>query len=200
LTFGCFNNISKIGSEVVSLWSQILRTLPQTRLVLKSKMLGQDIVAQRIRQAFMQQGVESERLILRGDSPHLEMLSQYADIDIALDPFPYTGGMTTLEALSQGVPVLTLRGDTLIARQSASIVGCVGLNEWIADSPQGYIDKAVRFAGQPGELAALRTTLRERVRQSPLGDVAGFTHALEQCYRTMWQRYCGKNGGGGSQF
>jgi predicted O-linked N-acetylglucosamine transferase (SPINDLY family) len=98
--------------------------------------------------------------------------------------------MTTLEALSQGVPVLTLCGTSIIERQSASILTAIGLQDWIADTPDAYIEKAIHFANRPAALAALRNCLRERVKQSPLGDVVGFTRELEKCYRTIWRRYC----------
>jgi predicted O-linked N-acetylglucosamine transferase (SPINDLY family) len=190
VTFGSFNNLTKLTPHLIALWSRLLRALPSASLILKSKALCNDSVARRIRQAFQQQGVENERLILRANSAHLDMLAQYADIDIALDSFPYTGGMTTLEALSQGVPVLTLCGTSIIERQSASILTAIGLQDWIADTPDAYIEKAIHFANRPAALAALRNCLRERVKQSPLGDVVGFTRELEKCYRTIWRRYC----------
>src|SRR5262249_2790960 len=111
-------------------------------------------------------------------------------IDIALDPFPYTGGTTTCDALWMGVPVVSLVGKTGVSRSGLSILSNIGHPEWTADSVDRYIDIATALASDPIRLAEIRRTLREQMRSSPLMDAVGFTRNVESAYRTMWTRWC----------
>ncbi|MBZ0093643.1 MAG: hypothetical protein K8F27_15660, partial [Sulfuricellaceae bacterium] len=187
VTFGCFNNLAKINPEVIALWAEILAAAPGSRLRLKSLALGDEGTAARYRALFAEQGIGPERLEFSGFSSHAEMLAQYGEMDIALDPFPFTGGLTTCEALWMGVPLVTLASGQLVSRQSASLLANLEKSEWIAQTPGQYRDAALKLASDPGTLAALRKSLRDEMARSPLCDGAGFTKDLESAYQRMWQ-------------
>jgi protein O-GlcNAc transferase len=186
VTFGSFNNFSKVSSEVIALWARLLRELPEARLLLKSRGLGDASVAERIRSAFASHGVAPERMILNGEELSVaEHLRLYHSVDIALDPFPYNGTTTTCEALWMGVPVVTLAGHTHAARVGTSLLTHLGLSEWIATSQENYVAVATAAASDPSRLANLRGTLRDRMRRSPLCDAVQFTRQLEDAFARM---------------
>lgn len=188
-TFGCFNRLAKIGPDVIALWSEILHAVPTAHLALKDIALDDESGRQRILSAFGKHGIGEDRLDLSGRSSHDQYLSAYADIDVALDPFPFTGATTTVEALWMGVPVVTLAGDRFVSRMGTSLLGGVGLSEYIATSPVDYVRIAVASVSQPDALAAMRTRLRGRVAASPVCDGETFTRNLEEAYRSMWRTW-----------
>ena len=192
ITFGCFNNLGKMGDTVVALWAGILRDVPGSMLFLKSKQLGQAAIAERVRHRFQACGVDPQRLRLEGSSPREQYLAAYNEIDIALDPFPFTGGTTTVEALWMGVPVLTLQGTRMIARQGASLLNNAGLADWIAGSPDAYRQQAVARAADLQALARLRAGLRAQVLASPVFDAARFAGHFAAALRQMWRIRCNK--------
>ena len=191
VTFGSFNRLAKLTDDTLAAWCQILQAVPASRLVLKSGALSEPLVRQRLLARMAVLGLEPKRLELREASMHNDMLGEYADIDIALDTFPFNGGMTTLEALWMGVPVLTLAGDTVVSRQSISALANLGLAaQWaVADWP-AYVAAAVRLAGDLQGLAALRAQLRPSMAASPLRDARQFTRDLEALLRRMWAAWC----------
>lgn len=191
VTFGCFNALDKINPHVVALWSDILNAVPDSRLKLITFDLGDAAVRTRIETLFAEHGVQARCLDLRGKVSRADLLSAYNTIDIALDPFPYSGGLTTLEALWMGVPVITRRdGDRFAARHSTTHLTAVGLTECIAENVQDYVARATALASNPDRRNHLRETLRGNMRISPVCDGVGFTRALEKAYRIMWQRHC----------
>jgi protein O-GlcNAc transferase len=190
ITFGSFNNIAKLGPDVVNLWAEVLRTTPRSRLLLKWQSLDDANQRRRIADAFMSVGVAGDRLELRGFSPHADMLAQYGDIDIALDPFPFGGGLTTCEALWMGAPVLTMPGSRPAARQASGFLAQLGLTQCVATSPGDYVGRAAALAADLDRLTLLRRSLRPRMAGSPLCDGALFTPTLEVAFRTMWRRWC----------
>ena len=185
ITFGCFNNLAKINDHVVDLWCRVLHRVEGSRLVLKTKQLDDASVRERFAGLFAERGIAADRLDLQGFAPHAELLGAYNTVDIALDPFPYSGGLTTCEALWMGVPVLTLPGPTFAGRHSASHLTNVGLTDWIVDSPDAYVEKAETWAQDLDGLAALCASLRERTRSSPLCDGARYARNLETALRRM---------------
>jgi predicted O-linked N-acetylglucosamine transferase (SPINDLY family) len=189
ITFGSFNNIAKIGSQAVSLWAEILRATPNARLVLKWKSLDIASSQQRLRDAFAAAGIDPGRVEFRGASPHREMLAEYADIDIALDPFPFGGGLTSCEALWMGVPVITLPGDTPASRQTLGFLRLLKLDDLAVVSRADYVARAVDLAANPQRLAILRQNLRPLMAASPLCDGVAFTAGLEQAFLEIWQRH-----------
>lgn len=185
VTFGSFNRLEKLNERVLRLWAAILAALPESRLLLKAKAFD-DAGGRRAWLArFAAHGVTEERLILRGHSDHPAMLAEYAQIDVALDVFPFTGGLTTLEALWMGVPVVTLAGTTLLARQSASFLHAIGRDEWIAEDEQRYVEIASALARDCARLQTARAALRERMRSSPLCDAKRFCRQLEAAFAAM---------------
>jgi predicted O-linked N-acetylglucosamine transferase (SPINDLY family) len=190
VVFGCFNNASKITPQVCETWSRILLAVPGSRLMLKAASLADAEVRDRLAREFRTLGVGGGRLDLRGPSPQGELLAQYGEVDVALDPFPYNGGTTTCEALWMGVPVVTLTGDRFAGRVGTSILAGAGFTEGIAASPAEYVETAIRLAGDPGRREILRLHLREQVSASVLGDTGGFTRKLENAYRQIWTRWC----------
>lgn len=193
ITFGSFNNPIKINAEVVAAWVRILQAVPGSRLLLKGFAFDSDAAVDRFREMFAAQGIGAERIELIAWHPEVKShLELYGQIDIALDPFPYNGTTTTCEALWMGVPVLTLAGDRHSARVGASLLATVGLSEFVSSSSDDYVACAVRLAADPARLAALRASLRERTRSSPLLDAEGFTRKLEAAYDTMWQGWLDK--------
>jgi predicted O-linked N-acetylglucosamine transferase (SPINDLY family) len=189
VTFGSFNNIAKIGPDVVRLWVDVLAATPSSRLVLKWKTLDDEPARHDIAAAFAAAGVAGERLDLRGFSPHADMLAQYGDIDIALDPFPFGGGLTSCEALWMGVPVVTMPGDRPASRQTVSFLELLGLEGCVARSPTEYVRCAAEMAGDIGCLTEVRRSLRDRFARSALCDSAAFTATLEAAYQEMWRRW-----------
>jgi protein O-GlcNAc transferase len=189
-TFGCFNNLAKITPSVVATWCEILQAVPGSRMVVKSHPLSDAATADAMRAAFAAHGIGPDRLDLRGGSPHRDLLGEYRDIDIVLDPFPYSGGLTTCEALWMGVPTITMPGETFASRHSASHMSNVGLADWVAPDLTTYRDMAVRRAGEPAALAALRAGLRAQVQASPLCDGPRFGADLGRALRHAWHAWC----------
>lgn len=189
LTFGCFNNLAKLNRPVMDLWLRLLQEIPNARLVLATKALGDPAMRNRFRQIFVGGGV-SDRVDFSGMVPHPDLLARYGEVDIALDPFPYSGGLTTLESLWMGVPVITLGGDRFASRHSLSHLTAVGLPEFIVTDQEAYLAKAVSLAHDLSHLESIRAGLREQMKSSPLCDAPRFTHNLEEAYRSMWRRWC----------
>jgi protein O-GlcNAc transferase len=189
VTFGCFNNLAKINSEVIVLWAKLLRKMQGSKLILISKQLGDADTQERYKKSFMQEGILPEQLDLRGVRPHSELLKSYNEIDIALDPFPYSGGLTTCESLWMGVPVVTMPGPTFAGRHSATHLSNVGLNNWVTNSPNEYLDVVEKWCDNAESLANLRSNLREQVARSPLCDAPRFARNLETMFREMWQKW-----------
>ena len=143
-----------------------------------------------VRDAFAALGIAAGRLELRGPSPHRVFLSEYGGIDIALDPFPYSGGLTTCEALWMGIPTVTLPGEIFASRHSLSHLSNVGLTDWITGTASDYVALAVAKAGDLDQLAALRGSLRARVKASPLCDARRFGVSLGAALRFAWRDWC----------
>lgn len=189
LTFACFNTLGKIGMPVLALWSQLLARVPGSRLFLKARQLGEAAVREDITRRLAALGVAPERLVLEGNSPRAEYLAAYNRADIALDPFPYTGATTTMEALWMGVPVLTLAGGHLLARQGAALLTNAGLPDWIASDAADFLRRGASHAADLAALARLRTRLRPQVGTSPLMDGALFARDFALALERMWARH-----------
>ena len=189
ITLGCFNHASKIGSASLEMWRELLSAVPRSRLILHSPRGSH---RQRIAEFFGEAGVNSDRVEFVDRAPLSEYFQQYQRIDIALDPFPYTGGATTCDALWMGVPVVSLSGATAVSRGGASILSHAGLPELIASTPEDYVCIATALAGDVQRLSELRASLRDRMRQSPLCDAKSFARSVDVAFRTMWSKWCNK--------
>ena len=190
ITFGCFNNLTKMNDSVVALWAKVLSAVPGSRLLLKAKQLGEASVCQSVISRFAAHGIDGERLMLEGGAPRAELLRAYQRVDIALDPFPYPGGTTSIEGLWMGVPVLTLAGDRFLSHIGESILHNAGLPEYIATDQDNYVARAVLHAGDLPRLEILRRGLRQQVLDSPLFDAPRFAHHFEAALRGMWVQWC----------
>ena len=175
----------------IALWGQVLAAVPRSRLRLKWKSFADAAVRQSFTEKFVAAGVSAERLELQGFSPHDELLAAYGQVDIALDPFPFSGGMTSLEALWMGVPVLTLHGERSASRHLSQQFKYLELDDCVARSPRDYVEKARALASDPSRLASLRAVLRPRMAASQLCDGPLFAAGLERSFREMWRRWCG---------
>ena len=190
ITFGCFNNLAKITPATVAVWCEILAALPTARLILKTHQFSDAPTGARVRAAFVARGIGPDRIELRGASGHREFMRQYNDIDLVLDPFPYSGGLTTCEALWMGVPVVTLVGEIFAARHSFSHLSNVGLADWASFNRADYITLALRKAADIEGLADLRGGLRARMKASPLCDSVRFGRNLGAALRHAWRDWC----------
>ena len=190
ITFGSFNNITKVGPEVVKLWADVLDAVPRSRLFLKWKALDDEATRRRFSDAFVAAGVAESRLVFQRHSAHADLMAQYGEIDIALDTFPYSGGLTTCEAFWMGVPVVTFTGDRAASRHLLGAFYDLGLSDCVANSAREYVERASALAQDPVRLSSLRSSLRARMAASPLGDGKRFTPALERGYQVMWERWC----------
>lgn len=188
LTFGCFNNTAKFNSGVFNVWAKVLAVVPHARLILKWRTFNDEAFRQKVTEAFVQRGIAAERIELRGPSFHADLLKEYADIDIALDPFPFTGGMTSCEALWMGVPVITWPHSRVVSRQTYAFLSAIGLPELAAKDADDYIRIATGLANDRESLKNLRATLRDKMCASPLMDVAGFTRHLEDTLIDLYRR------------
>ncbi len=188
ITFGCFNNTAKFNAGVFDAWARVLQVVPDARLVLKWRTFNDETFRQKVTQAFVDRGIAAERIELRGPSFHADLLKEYADLDIALDPFPFTGGLTSCEALWMGVPVVTWPQSRVVSRQTHAFLHQIGLPELSARDADDYVRIAVELANDRARLTQLRATLRDRMRASPLMDVTGFTRQLEDTLIDLYHR------------
>jgi len=190
ITFGSFNNLSKINDAVVALWSRVLVAVPNSRLFLKAKQFKETAARHRIIERFAAHGIGAERLILEGRVPRADYLSSFRRVDIALDPSPYPGITSSVESLWMGVPVLTLAGNRFLSRQGVGLLMNVGLPEWIAESEDDYVTRGAAHASDLQALSSLRSELRRRALVSPIFDAPRFARRLEVALRGMWQKWC----------
>jgi predicted O-linked N-acetylglucosamine transferase (SPINDLY family) len=190
LTFGCLNSLMKLTPSTLKTWTEILHGVADSRLHLQCTQFSEPGPRKRIRSFFEEHGIAEYRLRLSGRAKHREYISSYNEIDIALDPFPYSGGLSTCEALYMGVPVLTRAGEIFAARHSVSHLANVGMHDWIAADSEDYIAKAKAYAADISGLAALRAGLRRRVVASPLCDAPRFGRNLGAALRKIWVDYC----------
>ena len=190
ITFGSFNNLPKISSQTIKVWSQILKTIPNSKLMVKTKSFNDTLIQKHYQNLFLKNGIEAERLIFTGYSPSLENhLSRYSNIDIALDTFPYNGTTTTCEALLMGVPVITLAGKSHVGRVGVSLLSRIGLTGMIAESEEKYIAIASFLTSDIPRLSKFRIGLRTALLQSPICDGKSFTQALENVYKDIWRKF-----------
>lgn len=190
VTFASFNNLTKMSDAVVTTWSRILKSVPNSRLMLKAKQLSDPAVCEKTRQRFASRGIAPERLTVSGMlASRNEHLAAYHKVDIALDTFPYPGVTTSVEALWMGVPVLSLLGDRFLSLSAKSIAHHAGLPDWVAADQDDYVAKAAAFTSDLQRLALLRAGLREQVLASPLFDARCFARNFEEALWGMWQRY-----------
>jgi len=190
-TFGSFNRYDKLGIPLIDAWAEILRRAPGSQLLIKASAIDIPYARDELARRFAARGISPERVELRGRTPHAVMLAEYADVDLGLDTFPYNGGLTTCEALWMGVPIVAIEGERMISRQTSAMLRAVGLPEFIASSWEGYVELALQWSRRRDELAAIRESLRDRMRASPLCDGPRFARDAESAFCRIWHDYCG---------
>lgn len=191
VTFGSFNNASKATPEVIELWSRILKEVPESRLIIKSRQFEDEATRNRFTELFAACDVPLERIDLYPHAPdRTQHLALYNKVDIGLDPFPYNGTTTTCEALWMGVPVIVMAGRVHASRVGASLMSSLGLEELVAQDPLSYLQRAVSLASDVTLLSELRFELRGRLAVSPICDADQLTLDVEGAYRSMWQQWC----------
>ena len=185
ITFGSLASQYKITNEVIGTWSRILQQVPNSSLILKNRALVSPGTRQFVHGLFERHDVSPKRVRLDGPADHYQFLEAYAEIDIALDTFPYSGGTTTTEAIWQGVPVVTFSGDRWVSRTSASILQSAALGQLVGQGLEGYISLAIGLANSPDRLLDLRRNMRSRLRDSPVCDTPTFARNMERLYTQM---------------
>jgi predicted O-linked N-acetylglucosamine transferase (SPINDLY family) len=193
VTFGSFNNLIKLGPDVVSLWARILHAVPGSRLLLKTNQFIEPSVRQDVAQRFARHGIGGSRLALEPPVARADYLKPYNRVDIALDPFPYTGITTSVECLWMGVPFITLAGNSFMSSQGVGLLNNAGLPDWIAADADDYVKLAARRAGELQLLQQLRQELRPRLLASPIFDAPSFARNFESAMRDMWRAWCASN-------
>jgi len=193
VTFGCFNNLTKMTDTMFTLWGRLLAAVPDARLVLKGRGLSDATVRQRYLDRFAACGLPADRVdLLERTAETADHLALYHQVDIALDSIPYNGTTTTCESLWMGVPVVTLLGDRHVARVSASLLHAVGHPEWVAETNEDFIRIAAGLAADPARLAAIRAGLRDEMLVSPLLDHAGQSARFAAALRGCWNEWCAR--------
>ncbi len=188
VTFGSLNMPAKLNERVIALWSRLMHEVKNSRMILLIGALGEG--DERFVKMFAEYGIDPTRVTFVPRAGRIEYLNRYNQIDIALDPFPFSGHTTTCDALWMGVPVVTLAGDRYAARMSTSVLTHLPALEWIAENPDQYVKIAARLAADLNGLAEIRGGLRNRVETSTITNSATFTRNLEASYRKMWVDYC----------
>lgn len=186
VTFGSFQQAAKITPKVLEVWSRVMARVPNSRLRIQSSAFGSEVVRERTAANMRGAGIDLNRVEMGGALGLEEYLEAHGEIDMLIDTFPYAGGTTTAFALWMGVPIISLLGDTMLSRQGAAMLGCVGLSDWIAADEGEYIDKAVKFSDDVQYLIQLRTSLRETTEKSALFDTEGFTRNFESALMSMY--------------
>jgi len=188
VTFGCLNNFCKINESVLAAWSAILRKVPKSRLIILT------IEGEHRGRSAAALGIDPARIEFVSPAPRAQYLQLYHRLDIFLDTFPYNGHTTVLDALWMGVPVVSLIGQTAVGRGGFSILSNLQLPELLADSTEKYVQIASALGSDLDRLATLRSTLRQRMRESPLVDAPRFAQNIERAYRDMWRTWCHAQG------
>jgi len=194
VTFGSFNNSCKINPTIVALWSCILKANDKSHFLLKFKGGDDRHVREHYLNLFEQWGIEPERVEIYGLKSPVEHLGLYAEVDIALDTYPYNGTTTTCEAMWMGVPVISLVGRCHASRVGLSILTRTGLEFFAVSTPDEYVAKATALASKPDSLAKIRASMRERIAASGFCDADAFAGGVEKAYRKMWHKWCKSQG------
>lgn len=193
LYVGTFNRIAKLDDAVLKLWARLLAK-PGRRLVLKDRTIVEAAARARIEARLAAAGIDPAKADLVGPTDRAANYADYARLDVALDPFPYGGGLTTLDALWMGVPLVTWRGRTIQGRLSASILAAIGRPEWIAETPEDYVRIVEALLADALARRSARENLRDAVRRSAVGDAPVYARAVEAKYREIWVNFCARGG------
>ena len=186
LTFASFNNVSKLTPRTLALWAEVLKAIPNSRLLIKAPSFKDAAATRVFGQRLQDLGVSLDRVEFRGPSGLSDMMAEYADVDIALDPAPYNGGTTSLQAMWMGVPVLTIAGGHFVSRMGASFMQAAGLSEWVASDDADFVRRAVALSKNRKALLTLKQGMRQRLLTLPAWDIDAYTRDMQSAIRHMW--------------
>ena len=190
ITFGCINKFSKVNDDVIALWSKILLSISNSKLLLKNKDFDSKKIIENTFTRFEKHNINRNRLLLKGESKtRKESIEVYNEIDIALDPFPFQGNTTTCEAVWMGVPVITLKGNRYLFHFGESINSNLNMCDWIAANHCEYVSKAIKFSSDIDLLSKIRINLRAKALQSPVFDASRFTEHLSGKFWEIWKKF-----------
>ena len=190
ITFGCFNNSTKISEDCINLWSKILNEISDSKLIIKAQSKDSEIAQYKILEKFQFNKVDKKRIIFEGHKKDKkDHLKNYNLVDLSLDTFPYPGVTTSFESIWMGVPVLTKNGNNFVSRCGASIMENVGLNEFIANDEKDYFKKAISLANDIEKLKIIRKNLRDKAKNSPLFDAQTFGNDFSKLVKDVWALY-----------
>lgn len=192
VTFGSLNRVAKLTDPTLALWSRIMTLHPSARLLVKDQSFDDPGIMADFRKRAETAGLPLDRIDIEGRTDRVNHVATNRRIDIALDPMPHGGGITTLESLSVGVPVVTLAGGTVPSRVSASILAAIGLGQLATATEDAYVEAVGWLAEDPARLDGLRQLIPGAFRASPVGDVDRYAAMVEDVYRQMWRRWCGR--------
>lgn len=187
VTFGTFSELTKIQPETMALWATVLKAVPESRFLANGYLLADEGRQGQLYSAFIENGISTDRILIGTGGEHADFLDQYSQVDIILDTWPYSGGLTTCEALCMGVPVVTLKGDRFCGRHATAHLGAAGFPQWVAESEEGFLLIAADLAAKPEQLTTLRRQIRQKTLASPLCDVPQFSAAFYALLRAQWQ-------------
>lgn len=185
VTFGCYQSLLKINQEVLTVWAEILNQVPNSKLRIQEKSLKNNYVKEQFIKQLQLAGIQDKVILVEGVD-HEQYLNSYAEIDMILDTFPFTGGTTTCEALYMGTPTLTIEGDTIIGRQTASFLKELNMLDFIAKNKQEYIQKAVMLSQDLEKLNIVRQHLRKEFLKSSICDAHNFALDFEEILESIW--------------
>jgi predicted O-linked N-acetylglucosamine transferase (SPINDLY family) len=189
ITFGSFNRLAKISEDAFRLWVRVLQAVPNSRMVLKISELGDIGVQEWALKNFEAGGITRDRIIFLDKKPWYYHMGDFSQIDLGLDPYPHGGGVSTLESLCQGVPVITLKWPTIVGRLSTSILTTLGMTDWVAETQDDYVSIAVEKAKDLQALSDTRKGLRTKLESSIIGDYKAYAKEVETEYLRMWEKY-----------
>ncbi len=187
-TFGSFSRLTKLSPRVVALWSELLRALPDSQIVLGA--MPKDGGVATISQWFADEGITADRLTFIHARFIRDYMELHRQIDLCLDPFPFTGATTIGHALWMGVPTLTLAGCTAPGRLGPAMLHHAGLSSFVAHDPADFVEKGLSHSRNLSGLADLRASLRDRLARSLIGQPEVIAKAMSRAFRMMWQRWC----------
>ncbi|MCP3178436.1 tetratricopeptide repeat protein [Desulfuromonas sp. KJ2020] len=191
VTFGSFNNFSKISNKLLETWCTILHAVPDSRLFFQGKPMSDHVKVSELKTFFERRGIHGERIHVRGNTSFQEHMNLLSQVDIALDTFPWNGHTTTCHTLWMGVPVVALEGERGISRMGMSILCGLGEERLVARTVEEYVSKAVALAETPEALSHFRMNIRAQILNSPWGKQEQYNANLDAVYRDLWRKYCG---------
>ena len=193
ITFATFSELTKIQPETVALWAKVLKAHPDARFMANTVLLSDGQRQGRLYKMFMDNGIGTDRILIGTGGEHKDFLDQYRSVDVILDTWPYSGGLTTCEALVMGVPVVTLSGDRFCGRHATAHLTTAGFPEWVASDETEFVDIAKRLTADVEALTPLRRQVRETTLASPLCDITAFSNAFYGLLKEEWQKVCDAN-------